>query len=1460
MSKINYKKFKVSINPESVKTQGLKENDIILREYNDSGNIFYTLMIVLSIGADDVVINGVNKSKKWFIGGLLDGVPPKSNEVLDFVRITNLSDEGRMGALYLTASDSDAPYMDVVDSIGKEKSVNYPSKYNEDFESYDRDGYSAIINDYGTVEYLEKDNGVTRAFKLTRNLNTPSVSGEADNFKCLIPTLRNADFQDKKMVVSFKYRSSTISTIPYRISDSNNDHVNLPQQLLQSSSEWKQETALIEVGNLSDKNYFSFGAIASWSSGTWIEIAELNIIPLQSLISWSKSSKSRFGKITGVVDSVFGTLRDYGSYMQRLYASKDVNIAGTLTAGDANGFGSTFYVGKIRKNEIINSLSPEFKVGDNDFVVDSSTFNPVGIGSVYKKGTKRGAIVGEILYQEKTWFDSHLKQKYTMSFWAKSKLNNKTITVRNNDEVLSSFNLTKNWERYSSSFVVAGISEDTGRLTFTLESPTEGDEMFICALQLESGTNTTAYQPTDETLSSSKEYGAWMCRGGVGGTIQNPLLSFRSDGSIYGKDGNFHIHPNGDAEFRGKITIVGPGSNVPTTGEIDSIVADALAGASLDFNDDFAKKLGYNSFADMTDAAAAGSTIISGGYINTVLLDADVIRATIVRSEYIEGLTLNFKKGTIGGFSIDATKLYAGALDYTGGHLAIEKLQSGGRFMASVDGGNYCTMYYYHKDDWGFKGVNRGDEQFSFGSKNQIAGWIFDKEKFVSPSGKIVLSSIKDSIGVFKNSGEIGARVEMKYVSDTDWGLYGLLEDGKDVFRLGSINRIAGWNIDFDKIYTDKIEIGSAGYIRQTQDKWRLNSNGSGSLAGGNIVWDEDGNATFIGTVIISGIGPGGDDEEIVDIIGHDELNVAVDETKGSISSGLGYTDFAEFLSSAVAGKTIIKGGYINTVLLDADMIRATIIKTDYIEGLSLDFIKGTIGGWTLADNQLYNGTNEAGLDNSMIRLSNVNIGSGNIYQGYQTVRGLSLTWNQSNNGGHLVLGQIASNAYTIKQYYFGLQMMDHLGKEYFCLSTNTSATSEEKMYNSIAGWRFDDKKLYSGNIELSNSGYIRQISDKWRLNNDGSGRLANGGIVWDANGNVTFGSNVSLSWSNGITNAQSTANSAYNLASSANTTANSANEISNENNYYLNNTVSPRITWIGANGIFTGYLNADRITAGTINVERLNVSQIVTASSVNALSCNFTKGTIGGWTINASSISKDSMVINSGGGIYNGNFWKLNKDGSGQLSNGRISWNGTGVMQMGQWTIDDSGSMKSGAYQTASGGSYLRASIFEIASDTRRVNMGSSVMNANGNSANLFSTVTRGDAWGLKVDCSSTNAILSQGKHIFKQGNSTWDAPGVLYIGMKTSAPNVTFTKIWGDGMNITSCSYANIRFRFNHNLGHTQYMVQAIGISTSYYSIFRLLSIGADYFDIQVVGTAGDVDFTPFYFVVMGKNKLSL
>ena len=73
------------------------------------------------------------------------------------------------------------------------------------------------------------------------------------------------------------------------------------------------------------------------------------------------------------------------------------------------------------------------------------------------------------------------------------------------------------------------------------------------------------------------------------------------------------------------------------------------------------------------------------------------------------------------------------------------------------------------------------------------------------------------------------------------------------------------------------------------------------------------------------------------------------------------------------------------------------------------------------------------------------------------------------------------------------------------------------------------------------------------------------------------------------------------------------------------------------------------------------------------SLSCTFTKGTIGGWTIGANSITKNSVSLGSDGTISNGSYWSLKNDGSGFFAKGNITWTNTGVMTIKTANIESS-------------------------------------------------------------------------------------------------------------------------------------------------------------------------------------------
>ena len=127
MALYNYKKYKISQSSDSKKTQGLKAGDIVRRQYFDAPNLIYTLMVVLNTGTEE--IDG--KERSFFIGALLEGDAPQQDQLLDFVRITSVYDPDRTGALYLTASDQEAPFMDVIDGLVSDNALTYPTSINK---------------------------------------------------------------------------------------------------------------------------------------------------------------------------------------------------------------------------------------------------------------------------------------------------------------------------------------------------------------------------------------------------------------------------------------------------------------------------------------------------------------------------------------------------------------------------------------------------------------------------------------------------------------------------------------------------------------------------------------------------------------------------------------------------------------------------------------------------------------------------------------------------------------------------------------------------------------------------------------------------------------------------------------------------------------------------------------------------------------------------------------------------------------------------------------------------------------------------------------------------------------------------------------------------------------------------------------------------------------------------------
>lgn len=301
--------------------------------------------------------------------------------------------------------------------------------------------------------------------------------------------------------------------------------------------------------------------------------------------------------------------------------------------------------------------------------------------------------------------------------------------------------------------------------------------------------------------------------------------------------------------------------------------------------------------------------------------------------------------------------------------------------------------------------------------------------------------------------------------------------------------KIGGWSVDGDSLYrgtknntaggytsaTGSITIGSSG-IRGY--KWRLDASGAGAVADGNITWDTAGNVSFASSVSVQWTAP---ISSITTALGGSGYPKLTKITAGGIYTG---SITAAQITAGTLSSDRIAAGSINASKLDAASIRSSIINTDYINGLNCTFTKGKIGGWAIGATTLSN--SHILLDSANKRVVVYGANSGAV-----SGRRVQLYYNSDTD--------------------FGFFVSDASGN---CISRFGSM-------NQIAGWNIDTARIYKNNIALGADGSITN-GTKWKLNNDGSGRIASGNIAWDAAGNVTFGASVSLQWKNDIEAAKS--------------------------------------------------------------------------------------------------------------------------------------------------------------------------------------------------------------------------------------------------------------------------------------------------------------------------------------------------
>ena len=371
-------------------------------------------------------------------------------------------------------------------------------------------------------------------------------------------------------------------------------------------------------------------------------------------------------------------------------------------------------------------------------------------------------------------------------------------------------------------------------------------------------------------------------------------------------------------------------------------------------------------------------------------------------------------------------------------------------------------------------------------TKGKIGNWTITSNKIYNSQISLDAGNKRIVVCASTATATSGHRVQLYYNSNSDFGFWATDSAGTCIVSLGSSNKIAGWAITSSAISKGNVSLGSDGSITNGT-KWKLNNDGSGQIASGNISWDASGNVTFANAVSVAWTE---DIDAITTALGGDEYPKLTKLSATGVYTGTltaTQVNAVSINASSIKAGTLsadrIAAGSITAAKLDAASIKSDIINTNYINGLECTFTKGTIGGWTIASNKISN--SQISMDAANKRLV--------VYSTTATPTSgqrVQLYYNNNNDFGFLAVSSTGATLVSLGSY------------------------------NVIAGWAITPTTISKGNVSLGSDGSIANGA-KWKLNNDGSGQIASGNISWNAAGLVTFGASVTIQWTTGITTAK---------------------------------------------------------------------------------------------------------------------------------------------------------------------------------------------------------------------------------------------------------------------------------------------------------------------------------------------------
>lgn len=816
---------------------------------------------------------------------------------------------------------------------------------------------------------------------------------------------------------------------------------------------------------------------------------------------------------------------------------------------------------------------------------------------------------------------------------------------------------------------------------------------------------------------------------------------------------------------------------------------------------------------------------IAAGSIKSDKLDANSIKANIINTAYIQGLTLNFTKGTIGGWTIDGDSIFRGTKSNTSGTYTSA---SG----AITIGSNGIRGFKWKLDSSGAGALAGGniswdiDGNVMFG-KSVSLQWTDCIDKAlnnIAVESKVLAEAWQTKIN--KNE-YLKIPIKTALLKNTTytwngigWGLaesddYNDFNESVKQYTIGIYNatqlkyvvlknvstilptELENYDLqlrgtaylmtDDSFLDTDSFELHVYSHIK---DKPVTASNGLllyvAGLIEGTVLLNLqprlthiDATGIYTGTIKAQQITAG---TISAHLIGAESI------TADKIASR---TITADKIQAGAITANEIKVGTITSTQLDANSIKTNIINTSYIQGLTLNFTKGKIGGWNIAENAISKNSVSLGSDGSITNGTKWklnNDGSGQLANG-------NIKWDAA---GTLTFDSNSlPEMKDYKEYTIDATGLNENTYYPVCIAISAHITTEIHIY-----WTLNSGAKPSWATHNSGS---YSVKVRWTTNGSGWGTIAvtreileasqgwnNGNIVGDigqlTNSSIEFiyvrgGGKYKFQVKNasGVPVLRSTGYTANNQTVSPKTSVTFPKSTINA----LGGTDAPKLTYISSTGIYTGTL---------------------TAAQVNAANCNFTQGKIGGFTIYGHKMSTYDnpenghiIEIHKTGYICNSrksdskDYWALNADGSATFGLGSTKFNASGGFVM-------------------TGNSSSKFNIEINGSNFFRIN-DSNMVDIRGDGRTALSVSTYGSnssTKGISVLCNASGygyAIESYGNVLLRARNSEKITINGLHVNARNISSSTTLQSC-DDFVSFSNTGAITVYMPSNVNAGKIIYM----------------------------------------------------